>query len=120
MGFLSQLWRMPSETKTLTSRFYGALSNSHNECTAHVRSLWEADFGEAFPDNEWESVWSSSTGCLFTSKSREMQFRVIHRLLFFHIWDPFLDYIGDDGAQALWSDLCGLAWTEVLKYIPRS
>lgn len=34
---------------------------------------------------------------------------------FFHIWDPFLKYIGDEGAQALRSGLYGLAWSEISK-----
>ena len=42
---------------------------------------------------------------------RDMPFR------FFKIWDPFLDYIGEDGARTLQSGLYGLAWSEISKYI---
>ena len=36
---------------------------------------------------------------------------------FFQIWNPFLDYIGEDGARALQSGLYGLAWTDISKNI---
>ena len=36
---------------------------------------------------------------------------------FFGIWDPFLDYIVDEGAQALRNGLYGLAWSDIPRYI---
>lgn len=44
------------------------------------KSLWEVDFGKPIMDDDWEKVWLCSTGCLFTNKAREQQFRIIHRL----------------------------------------
>lgn len=38
------------------------------------------------------------------------------QLKFLHIWNPFLDYTGDDWAQALRSGLCGLAWSRISRY----
>ena len=69
----------PSSRK-LISRFYRALSSPDNVCTAHVRALWETDFGEVISDDEWDGVGSTSAGCLFANKARELQFKVIHRL----------------------------------------
>ena len=78
-------------------------------CTAHVRALWKTDFGEVISDDEWDGVWSTSGSFWLNDKPFK----------FFQIWDPFLEYIGDDGAQALRSGLCGLAWAEVSERIPR-
>ena len=36
---------------------------------------------------------------------------------FFGIWDPFLDYIVDEGAQAPRNGLYGLAWSDIPRYI---
>lgn len=58
------------DTRKLITQFYKALSIPHYKCTAHFRSLGEADFGETILDDEWDSVWSSSSGRLFTNKTR--------------------------------------------------
>ncbi len=47
---------------------------------AQIKSFWEADFGQTFGEDKWDSVWSSSTSFLFTNKAMEMQFEMIYRL----------------------------------------
>lgn len=74
--FLFRLWAIQnSNTRKRITSYYKALS-----IPVPIRSLWEADFGETIPDNELDNVWSSSSGCSFNNKARELQFRVVHRL----------------------------------------
>ena len=69
-----------AKSKKLISKFYRALLIQNTEYTACVKSLWEADFNVSISRDEWDRVWQSSSGCLFTNKARELKFKVIHRL----------------------------------------
>ena len=61
MGFslsaVEKVIQNPDTRKPIT-RIYRLLSIQNNECMARVRFLWEADFRETIPNDEWDGVWS--------------------------------------------------------------
>lgn len=64
----------------LVSQIYAALCKTMKENTTKIKSEWEKDLGAEMKNEEWDKLWLNLSGSFTTTKAKEIQFRINHRL----------------------------------------
>lgn len=61
-------------------RFYGAVCSISSVDTQRMKTKWEEELATNIDDETWHDIWSYAKRISICARTREIQFKIIHRL----------------------------------------
>ncbi len=69
-----------SSGKMYLGRFYGAMRSISSADTPRIKTKWEEELATDIDDKTWDDIWSYAKKISVCTHTREIQFKIIHRL----------------------------------------